>query len=279
VNGIDAILRNNQGMAVEILSSNDGDSDGDAALSSVAESRLASGNLAYLSNGAVRGVKAVLEPMFLHQSILDVIVNNPTYSILGSLLKLPNVFDEVAVSQTTQGGTYLAPSDDVFLALTSEVMDELLDEANTIQLVAFLDSMFVAGVYPSIHLEVGSEIGESGLVVRTINDDSITLSEGRIRMIDMDLLAWNGIVHGIDQFLIPPEQLFLSSSPTRHPSLSAEGSAASVSTFSPVLATSRINVTTAPTASQSSGTMQICLPQVYGPFMIMTALIFIMRLH
>jgi hypothetical protein len=192
-------------------------------------------------------------------------------------LKLPNVIDEVAVSQTTQGGTYLAPSDDVFLALTNEVMDELLDEANTIQLVAFLDSMFVAGVYPSIHLEVGSEIGESGLVVWTINDDSITLS-GRIRMIDMDQLAWNGIVHGIDQFPIQPEQLFLSSSPTRRPSLSAEGSAGIASTFSPVIATSRINVTSAPTASQSCGTMVVCQHQIFGQFVLMAAIIFVLRL-
>ncbi len=106
--------------------------------------------------------------------------------------------------------TVFAPTDAAFAALPDGTVEALLQPANQAQLARILKYHVVAG-------RVGSRQLVSGATVRTLSGDlagftatdgGLTIEGARITAADID--ASNGIVHVIDQVILPPEALAMA---------------------------------------------------------------------
>ena len=130
-------------------------------------------------------------------SILEVVASGPQFSILASLIEESDV-----AALLTEAGPYtlFAPTDDAFDAIAADTLAELRRDPD--RLVALLRHHIVAGAHPSGALEPGDleMLDESTLPV-TVDDGDITI--GGAAVTTRDLLAANGVVHAIDEVLLP----------------------------------------------------------------------------
>ena len=110
--------------------------------------------------------------------------------------------------ETLQGEgpfTVFAPTNEAFAALPEGVLDDLLKPENKDQLVSILTYHVVAGKVMSTDLQ-------DGMSAETVNGASITvdLTDG-VKINDAnvtaaDIGASNGVVHVIDQVILPPSE-------------------------------------------------------------------------
>jgi uncharacterized surface protein with fasciclin (FAS1) repeats len=109
--------------------------------------------------------------------------------------------------------TVLAPTDEAFAKLPKGTVEELLKPENREKLAGVLKYHVIAG---SVNLAKALEVGEAA----TLQGAKITakFEDGRVRigaatLIKADLAASNGIIHVIDQVLLPPETVAKPLSP------------------------------------------------------------------
>lgn len=110
--------------------------------------------------------------------------------------------------------TVLAPTDEAFAKLPAGTVDHLLKPENRGQLVAILKNHVIAG---QVNLAKALELGEG----TTLQGSKVAVrfEEGRVRigsatLVTADLQASNGIIHVIDQVLIPATPEAVAPSPT-----------------------------------------------------------------
>ncbi len=101
--------------------------------------------------------------------------------------------------------TVFAPSEAAFAALPDGLLESLLDPANRGALAAILKHHVVAS-----EVSAASALVEGSLTTLAGTSLSIVLGKGRIRVAEAgvltnDVRASNGVIHIIDQVLIPPE--------------------------------------------------------------------------
>jgi uncharacterized surface protein with fasciclin (FAS1) repeats len=98
--------------------------------------------------------------------------------------------------------TVFAPNNDAFAALPAETLEAVGSD------VDLLTSILTYHVVPAV---LPSTILEDGAMATTLNGADITVSimdgtvmVGSATVVDPNILASNGIVHGIDQVMMPP---------------------------------------------------------------------------
>ncbi|HWM21228.1 MAG TPA: fasciclin domain-containing protein [Ilumatobacteraceae bacterium] len=130
-------------------------------------------------------------------TIVDVVASGPRLSILESLI------DEADAAETLSGSgpfTLFAPSDEAFDALPADTLAELRQDP--VQLAEFLQHHVVAGSNPSNELEPGVLEMLDGMSLNVaVDDDQIRI--GGALVTEPDLVAGNGVVHVIDEVLLP----------------------------------------------------------------------------
>ena len=98
--------------------------------------------------------------------------------------------------------TLLAPTNEAFEALDSATLDELLLPSNQDKLADLLLYHIVPGL-------VLSDDFEDGSVDTLLEDQSISVSvdpvifNGRAEIVEADIIACNGVIHAIDDVLVP----------------------------------------------------------------------------
>lgn len=109
---------------------------------------------------------------------------------------LQNLFDD----PTSEPLTLFAPTDDAFtaLGLTNEELTSDLDRLNSILTYHATDGEVPANALPSL-TEFTTVEGSNV----EVDDGGTSLNSGT-NIIQTDLLAANGIVHAVDQVLVPP---------------------------------------------------------------------------
>jgi transforming growth factor-beta-induced protein len=146
-----------------------------------------------VSNGVVHTIDDILTPSWVFSSLQSRIAEDDELSILFSLMNIVGLnvgdFGEY---------TFLAPTDDAFLALGNETMAILTDTANVQLLGQFLLYHLVRGVYMLPELRSSRlETFEGGVVTVSVNPirfNGVTVAEGGI-------LANNGVLHKINMVL------------------------------------------------------------------------------
>jgi uncharacterized surface protein with fasciclin (FAS1) repeats len=166
------------------------------------------------SNGVIHAIDAVLQPgteaaMVVDPdtpvedaqvNLLETLVQDGRYNLLFEALQTAGLTDLL-----TQEGPYtvFAPTDDAFANMGDE-LGNLLQDQN--RLAEVLGYHVVSGAFTADEL-TGSTPAPMSLIEQELEinivDDQFTVNGAEI--IDQDLEASNGIIHGIDTVLMPPE--------------------------------------------------------------------------
>lgn len=149
-------------------------------------------------NGVVHVIDMVLLPATDEQTVMGIIANSPVHEILNQAI------EAAGLEETLSGDgpfTVFAPVDSAFEGLPDGALELIL--ANTDQLTDLLFNHVHSG-------ELYSEDLEDGNMIPTLNNTELEVSiEGMTVMINLstvilaDQNATNGVVHIIDQVLLP----------------------------------------------------------------------------
>jgi len=122
---------------------------------------------------------------------------------------LVTAIEAAGLVETLQGEgpfTVFAPTNEAFEALPAGTLESLLDEDNKGQLQAVLTYHVVAGEYMSSDL-AGQEVSVEtvqGSPVAIDATDGVTV--GGATVIKADIKTSNGVIHVIDQVILPPSE-------------------------------------------------------------------------
>lgn len=134
------------------------------------------------------------------ETVVDLVQQSNSFSTLEQAIQAAELED---VLSTEGPYTVFAPTDEAFAALPPETLDQLLQPENQDALRQILTYHVVPGSITSPSVTPGelSTVEGSSLVVD--NAAGEVLVDGA-RVVEPDIIASNGVVHAIDQVLLPP---------------------------------------------------------------------------
>lgn len=133
----------------------------------------------------------------------DIVTIASTTEGFSTLVAALEAADLVTTLQGDGPFTVFAPTDDAFAALPAGLLDKLLLPENLESLTAILLYHVVDGAVYSSELTDGDTVTLEGSSVTTlITADGVTVNEANVTT--ADIAATNGVIHVIDQVLIPP---------------------------------------------------------------------------
>jgi uncharacterized surface protein with fasciclin (FAS1) repeats len=124
-----------------------------------------------------------------------------------SFKTLVAALNEAELAQVLEGTgpfTVFAPTDAAFEALPAGTVEELLKPENRATLVQILKYHVVSGDYPSAALQSGQMPTAAGVPL------TVTVANGAVKVdganvIQPDITASNGVIHAIDQVILPAQ--------------------------------------------------------------------------
>lgn len=156
------------------------------------------------SNGVIHIIDEVLLPEdFAPQTIVQIAVSNPNFSILVSALSKPELADLLAAANDpTSDLTVFAPTNDAFTAVLTALGKNSIDDLPVGLLKEIVQYHIVAGAQMSTELTGGllpTLLPNENLTVDVTNGVMINNSE----VILADVKAINGVIHAINGVLLP----------------------------------------------------------------------------
>jgi len=158
-----------------------------------------------VSNGVVHIINGVLSPMAREeadQSIVEIVTESEDFSILETALtKFPDIVE------TLQGDgpfTVFGPNDDAFAKFLEEddrfaALEDIPDDV----LEAVLQYHVLVGEKTAADLGESEETVQGESIMIAKSDDGVTLN-GNVMVSAADVMATNGVIHVIDNVLLPP---------------------------------------------------------------------------
>ena len=143
------------------------------------------------------------EPTMAEEAAKDIVALAMETESLSTLVAAVSAGDLVSTLQGEGPFTVFAPTNEAFAALPEGTLETLLKPENKDQLVAILTYHVVAGKVMSTDLS-------DGMKAKTVNGAEITITTtggakvngAGVAMADVE--ASNGVVHVIDQVILPP---------------------------------------------------------------------------
>jgi len=132
--------------------------------------------------------------------IVDVAVGAGSFTTLAAALEAAGLVD------TLKGEgpfTVFAPTDEAFAALPEGLLEKLLLEENKDILIQILTYHVVSGAVYSVDVTAGDVPTVEGSAISIDVTDGVVLN-GSARVITVDIEASNGVIHVIDQVILPP---------------------------------------------------------------------------
>ena len=133
-------------------------------------------------------------------TIVDVATSSETFTTLVSALS------ETELVEVLQGDgpfTVFAPTDEAFEALPEGTLDALMAPENRDVLVSLLSYHVVPEALPSEQLETGFVDSVQGTPLQVEVGEEVTVNG--ITIVDEEIPASNGVIHTIDQVILPPQ--------------------------------------------------------------------------
>ena len=118
---------------------------------------------------------------------------------------LVSAIQAAGLVETLQGDgpfTVFAPTDDAFAALPAGVLDKLLLPENVEVLKSILTYHVVSGLVMSADVTAGDVTTVEGSTIKIATDGGVTVNGAMVTTVDVT--ASNGVIHAIDQVLVPP---------------------------------------------------------------------------
>jgi uncharacterized surface protein with fasciclin (FAS1) repeats len=123
----------------------------------------------------------------------------------GNLSTLSKAVEAAGLTDTLKTGgpfTLFAPTDDAFKALPAGVLDALMKPANKDVLASILKYHLVSGAVPAAKVVTGDVPSVEGTPLSLVADGGKVTVNGA-NVITADVASTNGVVHVIDQVLVP----------------------------------------------------------------------------
>lgn len=121
---------------------------------------------------------------------------------------LSSLIETAGLERTLQQGgpyTIFAPTDAAFAALPQETLQQLQQPENKDKLVRILQYHVVSGRLTATQLKTGElQTAEKRPVNVQVNPNGNQITINNAQVVQADIEANNGVIHGIDQVLIPP---------------------------------------------------------------------------
>lgn len=133
-------------------------------------------------------------------TIVDIALVTPGFDTLVAAVTAAGLVD------TLQGEgpfTVFAPTDAAFAALPEGLLEKLLDPANLDVLVKILTYHVVSGAVLSTDVVAGDVTTVEGQNITLATYGGVTVNGANV--IIADVLASNGVIHVIDQVILPPD--------------------------------------------------------------------------
>jgi transforming growth factor-beta-induced protein len=151
--------------------------------------------------GVIYFVDNVLRPSFMSRTVAEL---GDEYSMLNALLV--NVGLDERLQLPSESWTIFAPDNVAFEKVPEQVMAALLVPEKEADLTNILMNHIVDTVLPSTQMVDGQQlktIGDGGTITIGIHINRIVILNNRAAIVSPDLLSINGIVHRIDDVLLP----------------------------------------------------------------------------
>ncbi len=136
----------------------------------------------------------------------------------GSFTTLATALDAAGLVETLKGEgpfTVFAPTDDAFAALPEGTVESLLQPENRDALVSILTYHVVAGRVTSdqvVQLDEATTVNGAQVGIE-VDGGTVMINQAAVTAVDVP--ASNGVIHVIDQVLLPPEMMSNASSARR----------------------------------------------------------------
>ncbi len=159
---------------------------------------------------AYNGVVHVVDAVITIPDVTTFALADPNFSILIDALTRESSFTYVSTLQSTESPapfTVFAPTNDAFVDLLAELELNALADVPTATLEATLNTHVVAGANVTSATLTSGTVSTLGDDV-TIDADETTVTDpnGRVsNIIVVDVQAGNGVIHAIDQVLLPQQ--------------------------------------------------------------------------
>ncbi len=148
---------------------------------------------------ASNGVIHVIDKVLLPPSVVDIATYSENFTSLVSAVVKAGLVDALNSNGPL---TVFAPTNEAFAALFAALGISSLDEVSTETLTAILTYHVVGDNVLSSELSAGSVEAISGKTFEVTIDDGVFLN-GTIQVVATDIQGTNGVIHVIDQVLIP----------------------------------------------------------------------------
>ncbi|MBC7472429.1 MAG: fasciclin domain-containing protein [candidate division SR1 bacterium] len=135
------------------------------------------------------------------QNIVQIASSDNTFSTLVAAVKAAGLVETLS---STGPFTLLAPNNEAFSKIPSEVLNKLLLPINKEVLVKILTYHVISGEVDSsaiITMDSADTVEGSSITIAT-NGSTVVLN-GNTKVLKADIMASNGIIHCIDSVLIP----------------------------------------------------------------------------
>ncbi len=165
--------------------------------------------LCVISAGILAGVTGAGCPPVppLLPNLLEVAQDQSELTTFVAAVQAADLDDELA-----DGGpfTVFAPNNAAFGALPAGALDDLLLPENQDTLVAVLQNHIVEGTLLAANLQDGQVLQTLGGDPLVVSIENGTVFVGGARVVTPNLLAVNGVIHIIDEVLLPPENVVVT---------------------------------------------------------------------
>jgi uncharacterized surface protein with fasciclin (FAS1) repeats len=134
-------------------------------------------------------------------TLAKVIEDDASFSTLKDAVKAAGL--EEQLQQSTPPVTIFAPTNEAFARLPDGTLDRLLQPENRETLRQILSYHLIAGNVTSADITPGETNSVGGQPLTMVRDSSGVTVNG-VKVIKPDIAASNGVIHAVDQVLIPP---------------------------------------------------------------------------
>lgn len=135
------------------------------------------------------------------QNIVQIASSDNTFSTLVAAVKATGLVETLS---GTGPFTLLAPNNEAFSKVPTEVIEKLLMPANKDALTKILTYHVISGEVDSaaiITMDSADTVEGSSIAIET-NGNSVMIN-GKTKVLKPDIMASNGVIHCIDSVLIP----------------------------------------------------------------------------
>ncbi|MGB3403853.1 MAG: fasciclin domain-containing protein [Microcoleaceae cyanobacterium] len=144
---------------------------------------------------------SISQEMSVEDSIVKQLSDNESFSVLVQAVEAAGL-----VETLSNAGDYtvFAPTDEAFAALPAGTLEALLKPENLDVLTQILKYHVVLGAANSTEISTGQFKTAAGTPV-AIDVNNGTVKVGNAQVIAVDLQASNGVIHTVNQVILPPE--------------------------------------------------------------------------